>query len=805
MPPKKGSKADQQAATAPAPAAAASAAAASDGKGKKASSSAASSTPPIPGATAAAPFGFFPSGAPRTEAWFPKSKRAVKANGGVVGARPDRQIGEWVVKEYQMLPKQLLQEYLQKQKRPRAIFPTAACTVANRSRVRVVLPDPKGKAEKDITLVPKQDYSSRMEAEEYAALLALKHLTPTLPLERKFPEPFATAWQSFGKVLHEEAPSSAAPAAAAASSSSAGSAAAPASAAPVQSLAPIASSMFVSQAERLHHQEEQRKKQNARENRQESRERSYAKVFMSEANRTFIHDMIRHMQQLNPISQQLMEEAEAASDVNAEPNEDDDDDEDGEATEPRAPSVSPPAAASAVDSELLKQLEKLGFARTDAQQSLKLSGGSDLNSALDYLMLNLPEHRLPAQFDPRGKQLEVVHHERDPFSLFFGPGRMAIPKSVCEAALAAANGDMQAALFDVFQQLYAHLCPAEFAATSAAEAKPVGEVDECISEELTALESIFEKDFERIGARAWSVKIASPNLSLSLEFLVPPACIYPAQCPVVLVRCDHLSAAQRLQLTAQVAKHIFSNELLGNPLTFELHSWFLAEIEELLRSSNLSLPKTWVGKQKMLTDADRKNLASMPAPSSAASSAALSSASTVTTAANSSAASSASSESEWQEDDDANQPVTEETAVTYRPRPPQNNAAVSAQLARAWSEQKASSEYKKMLQVRQTLPVFKSRDLIVDTCGRSQVVVLSGATGSGKVNKTPKRRGRCSTRNVESHVAVVVCVLAHFSVDPTAAIPARRRTGEFSGQHHQHSRDSASSYLCHRARGARVR
>ena len=739
MPPKKGSKADQQAASAPAPAAAA--ASSSDGKKK------AGSAPPIPGATAEAPYGYYPSGAPRTEPWFPKSKRAVKANGGVVGARPDKQVGEWILKEYQMLPKQLLQEYLQKQKRPRAIFPTAQCSVPGRSRVRVVLPDPKGKVEKDITLVPKQDYSSRMEAEEYAAMLALKHLTPTLPLERKFPEPFATAWQSFGKVLHEDPPSSSAAssAASAASSSSAGTAVAPA---PVVSLAPIASSMFVSQAERLHHEEEKRKRANARENRQESRERSYAKVFMSETNRTFIHDILKHMQQLNPISQDVLDAAEAASDVNAQPNEEDD--EDGEPADSPAPSASPPPAASAVDSDLLKQLEKLGFARSDAQQSLKSSGGSDLNSALDYLMLNLPEHRLPKQFDPRGKQLEVVHHENDPFSLFFGPGRMAIPKSVCETALTAAKGDIQTALLDVFQQLYAHLCPSEFAATQAVESKPSSEDDECISEELTALESIFESEFQRIGPRAWSVKIAAPNLEMTLEFMVPPSCNYPSQCPVVLVRCDHLSAAQRLQLTAQVAKHIFSTELLGSPLTFELHSWFLAEVEQLLRSPNLSLPKTWIGKQKVLSDADRKNLASMPAPTSAASAssssssgaalsaAALSSASTATTAANSSAASSASSEASWPEDDDDSLVLTEETAVTYRPRPPQNNSAVSAQMARAWADQKASAAYKDMLKVRQSLPVYKSRELIIETCARSQVVVLSGQTGSGKSTQLPQ-------------------------------------------------------------------
>lgn len=79
------------------------------------------------------------------EEWRPISKKAVRKNGGIVKARGPTQVGDYVLKEWQRLPKQLLGEYCQKQKLPRPIFPQAKCEDPSKFRSRVVIPDAKAR------------------------------------------------------------------------------------------------------------------------------------------------------------------------------------------------------------------------------------------------------------------------------------------------------------------------------------------------------------------------------------------------------------------------------------------------------------------------------------------------------------------------------------------------------------------------------------------------------------------------------------------------------------------------------------
>lgn len=85
-----------------------------------------------------------------------------------------------------------------------------------------------------------------------------------------------------------------------------------------------------------------------------------------------------------------------------------------------SPPPPPPAAAQSEVKDLTQRLCALGFMEKDAVMGatkiMERTGGGggggigkgELNAALDWLCLNIPEHRLPKQFDPRGKQLEVV-------------------------------------------------------------------------------------------------------------------------------------------------------------------------------------------------------------------------------------------------------------------------------------------------------------------------------------------------------------------------------------------------------------
>lgn len=93
--------------------------------------------------------------------WRPCGKKKLKAlYGGIVKAQKPKEVGQFILKEWQELPCKILGEYCTKQKRPRPIYPPAKSLESGKSRIRLVLPDPSGKSEKDITLCPNESFDN---------------------------------------------------------------------------------------------------------------------------------------------------------------------------------------------------------------------------------------------------------------------------------------------------------------------------------------------------------------------------------------------------------------------------------------------------------------------------------------------------------------------------------------------------------------------------------------------------------------------------------------------------------------------
>ena len=106
------------------------------------------------------------------------------------------------MKEWQRTPSQLVQEYCQKQKRPKPLFQNDRAPPGRvwfsfirnmMCSIRVVLPDPKNK-EKDLVFSSTDSFPDAVLARNCTCLLALHHLQPTLPLNQKLPEPYASMW-----------------------------------------------------------------------------------------------------------------------------------------------------------------------------------------------------------------------------------------------------------------------------------------------------------------------------------------------------------------------------------------------------------------------------------------------------------------------------------------------------------------------------------------------------------------------------------------------------------------------------------
>ena len=97
------------------------------------------------------------------------------------------------------LPSVLLQEYCQREKRPKPLYQLCDGSGSSKSnsprfRFRVCLADSKN-SRNDLSFAPNQSSDSEKMAKDYAALLALSHFQPTIPLERKLPEPYCTTWK----------------------------------------------------------------------------------------------------------------------------------------------------------------------------------------------------------------------------------------------------------------------------------------------------------------------------------------------------------------------------------------------------------------------------------------------------------------------------------------------------------------------------------------------------------------------------------------------------------------------------------
>ncbi|KAE9074349.1 DExH-box ATP-dependent RNA helicase [Phytophthora fragariae] len=100
-------------------------------------------------------------------------------------------------KEWQRTPQQLLHEFCQAKKRRGAFYPRAKSRDDTKFRVRCVLPDAKDSS-KDLSFCPEQEFDSQDEAKHCAALLALKHVEPLRPHERKLPDPYRDLWLALG-------------------------------------------------------------------------------------------------------------------------------------------------------------------------------------------------------------------------------------------------------------------------------------------------------------------------------------------------------------------------------------------------------------------------------------------------------------------------------------------------------------------------------------------------------------------------------------------------------------------------------
>ena len=135
---------------------------------------------------------------PDKKEWGGKGHRQKGASGlaAAVGTGPQTtDKGKTTVAQWQQLPSSLLADVCSKEKRP---FPKyKALKTGGSFLFRVIVQDAKASkrgGDHDLILVPASAVRNEEQAKEEAALLALLQLTPSIPHERKLPEPYKTTW-----------------------------------------------------------------------------------------------------------------------------------------------------------------------------------------------------------------------------------------------------------------------------------------------------------------------------------------------------------------------------------------------------------------------------------------------------------------------------------------------------------------------------------------------------------------------------------------------------------------------------------
>ena len=450
---------------------------------------------------------------PESQTWGGKGHKQKGASGqtaSTVQQAQTTEVGKTRIEAWQRLPSKLLEDYCRKQKRPR---PKYKQLDGAKYKYRVILPDPKDDSNKDLFFVPVAPVGNEEQAKEEACLLALLHVTPTLPHERQLPEPYKTTW------LHAVEASKAQTTKPSKVKSSAKEQQV-ASTAAQASTSLTRHSNFASRAEREQAQQRARQKQNAR-NRPKMGQQN-PPVLMGAALRQRIEKLLR-----------------------------------GDTVVDWSETLLVDPAASDRQMEIEEHLQGQGFTAVQARRAYE-ANGDDLDGCFQWLLIHLDEHMLPADLDPRGGLLDVVVNKSTELTVH---GLTLPEKAHVEAAAMRSGTPYEVALW---KALYAAAAIDQPDATVAHSDENV----EMLQEELEALDAIFpgECSKENDGCLRVSITVDDFVLVVGVE-----EGLYPSKLPCyVLVSGNWPTAGIGVALHLALIRRL-QDLHTGAPMIFDIH------------------------------------------------------------------------------------------------------------------------------------------------------------------------------------------------------------------------------------------
>lgn len=677
----------------------------------------------------------------------------------------------------------MLHEYTQKKKLKKPSYNLRGSPETSSAKARVVITDLEGRTR---IFAPSEGFRDNMDAKNHAAMHALHALLGNTNVHRSLAPKFHAVWHSLSAQAKEEAERAERQAAAERAAAA---------------------------------RREEREADRARRERVEDQLPS---VYISESNQAMIEAVVAEsVQGLWRQDAQLVLVGDSKEDGNE--NDIGDDDDDGatrndagtneEPVDAQEPGAAQAAGSSVVPRACMQSLRSVGFLIEDILAAGAATGSSDREQLLTWLVLHVPETRLPYAYAPkRGIQLhrptggasgQAGADDSANVDLAFRERMLArgLPEPVVMAALAPYG-----LAASHFETVVLHNALMSFWREGLAEALRTGadllcgdplpepvwslecpaspaELLAARTDEAVALEAILSSSrFVEHSADRWSLRLGQADDTLGvLELRFPEGSCYPYEMPVLLYHNNDLSpgALGHVHLVLGVR----ACAMLGSPMAFDLSLWLADALETLLARATFAAEDA----KHVATPAARaKAAATAAAATAAAATAGPAGAAASPTAAAAAAAAVRGSAAPGAAASSDVVSRTHELASSPWTSWPFSKAASAA--VKADFERKSKSvHYRKMLATRSELPTFKVARDIISLVGRSPVVVISGETGCGKTTQVPQLLLDECIRRGEGGTTRIICTqprrLAAIGVAQRVADERGETVGETVGYH----------------------
>lgn len=388
--------------------------------------------------------------------------------------------------------------------------------------------------------------------------------------------------------------------------------------------------------------------------------------------------------------------------------------------------------------------ELIGMGFKEHYVSASLTKSNKLSVCLDWLMLHVPENQLPFKFAPRASKasVQVLVNKNEETVKHFPLENKSIARLCeygydrdhCKLALSEADGDEDIALHRLFMQTTGRLSSDN---TFNKLDQNTNEVHELRSEELVALQSIFEEEAISLSLSFFKFNIKfteASSIPLEMEVKVLPGSLYPFEIPIVAFRSPNLPSKFLLELTRNICRR--AAELVGTQMIYELFCSATDEANSLIMKYSVEVQNS----EEIITEIVPPACSKEGAVETFSANPCMDSFMPLEMSCTSAVTSTYCPPVRRHKHSDEKLSRQAETVSLSESihSAQEDYQNISLQMKKEWDYSQSSPAHSEMCATRQKLPAFKKREYVVDAVNKSSVTVICGQTGCGKSTQVPQ-------------------------------------------------------------------